>query len=196
MSVNISDVLDIVNSQNQWRGKEAINLIASENVQSDAVKQIESNDFMGRYAEGHPNTAQQDNRYYEGTRYIDQIESMTTREIIQLAKCLQADVRPLSGNAANTAVALGILRGGDTVLVNSIEIAGHISHNPFGVVGREFRFEEKYSLRDVKTPSHCISGLQLKTDIILMYQNALTWWSKLLRIWLFLAKACSSFRNL
>ena len=80
-----------------WGSKEAINVIASENVQSDAVKQIESNDFMGRYAEGHPNTAQQDNRYYEGTRYIDQIESMTTREIIQLAKCLQADVRPLSG---------------------------------------------------------------------------------------------------
>ena len=84
MSENISDVLDIVNNQNQLRGKEAINLIASENVQSDAVKQIESNDFMGRYAEGHPNTAQQDNRYFEGTRYIDQIESMTTRGIIQL----------------------------------------------------------------------------------------------------------------
>jgi len=82
MSVNISDVLDIVDSQNQWRGKETINLIASENVQSDAVKQIESNDFRGRYAEGHPNTTQQDNRYYKGTRYIDQIESMSTREII------------------------------------------------------------------------------------------------------------------
>ena len=88
MSVNISDVLDIVNSQNQWRGKESINLIASENVQSDAVKQIESNDFMGLYVVGHLNTAQQDNRYYEGTCYIDQIKSMTTREIIQLAICL------------------------------------------------------------------------------------------------------------
>ena len=62
MSVNISDVLDIVNNQNQWRGKESINLIASENVQSNAVKQIESNDFMGRYAEGHLNTAQEDSR--------------------------------------------------------------------------------------------------------------------------------------
>ena len=40
MSVNIADVLGIVNSQNQWRGKEAINLFTSENVQSDAVKQI------------------------------------------------------------------------------------------------------------------------------------------------------------
>ena len=104
MSVNISDVVEIVSKQNQWRGKEAINLIASENVQSDAVKQIEVNDFMGRYAEGHPNTSQGDNRYYEGTRYIDQIESMATSEIIKLAKCLQADVRPVSGNAANTAV--------------------------------------------------------------------------------------------
>ena len=99
---------------------------------------------MGRYAEGHPNTEQQDNRYYEGTPpYIDQIESMTTREIIQLAKCLQADVRPLSGNAANTAVALGILRGGDTVLVNSIEFGVHISHNPIGVVGKGIQAREK-----------------------------------------------------
>ena len=47
MSVNISDVLDIVNRQNQWRGKETVNLIASENVQSEAVKQAEVNDFYG-----------------------------------------------------------------------------------------------------------------------------------------------------
>ena len=120
MSVNISDVLEIVSSQNQWRGKETINLIASENVQSDAVKQVEVNDFMGRYAEGHPNTAQEENRYYEGTRYIDQIESMATMEIIKLSKSLQADVRPVSGNAANTAVALAVLRGNDTVIANSM----------------------------------------------------------------------------
>jgi glycine hydroxymethyltransferase len=143
MSVNISDVLEIVSSQNQWRGKEAINLIASENVQSDAVKQIEVNDFMGRYAEGHPNTSQGDNRYYEGTRYIDQIESMATSEIIKLSKCLQADVRPVSGNAANTAVALAVLRGNDTVIANSIEAGGHISHSPIGVVGRRIQVRGK-----------------------------------------------------
>ncbi|MEZ7974872.1 MAG: glycine hydroxymethyltransferase, partial [SAR324 cluster bacterium] len=143
MSVNISDVLEIVSTQNQWRCKEAINLIASENVQSDAVKQIEVNDFMGRYAEGHPNTSQGDNRYYEGTRYIDQIESMATSEIIKLAKCLQADVRPVSGNAANTAVALAVLRGNDTVIANSIEAGGHISHSPIGVVGRRIQVRGK-----------------------------------------------------
>ncbi len=143
MSVDISDVLDIVSRQNQWRGKEAINLIASENVQSDAVKQVEVNDFMGRYAEGHPNTSEADNRYYEGTRYIDQIESMATSEIIKLANCLQADVRPVSGNASNTAVALAILRGGDTVIANSIEVGGHISHSPIGVVGRRIQIRGK-----------------------------------------------------
>ena len=143
MSVNISDVLKIVSSQNQWRGKEAINLIASENVQSNAVKQVEVNDFMGRYAEGHPNTSQEDKRYYEGTRYIDQIESMATMEIIKLAKCLQADVRPVSGNAANTAVALAVLRGNDTVIANSIEAGGHISHSPIGVVGRRIQVRGK-----------------------------------------------------
>jgi len=143
MNVNISDIIDIVTRQNQWRCKETINLIASENVQSDAVKQIEINDFMGRYAEGHPNTSDEDNRYYEGTRFIDQIEIMATREIIQLAKCLQADVRPVSGNAANTAVALAILRGNDTVIANSIEIGGHISHSPIGVVGRRIQTRGK-----------------------------------------------------
>ena len=149
MSVDISDVLDIVSRQTLWRGKEAVNLIASENVQSDAVKQVEVNDFMGRYAEGHPNTSDGDNRYYEGTQYIDQIESMATSEIIQLAKCKQADVRPVSGNAANTAVALAILRGGDTVIVNSIEVGGHISHSPIGVVGRRIQIRGK-----VLTPGH------------------------------------------
>ena len=63
MSVNISDILEIVSQQNQWRSKETINLIASENVQSEAVKKIELNDFMGRYAEGHPNTQNIDYRY-------------------------------------------------------------------------------------------------------------------------------------
>ena len=56
MSLNIYDVLDIVSRQNKQRGKEAINMIARENLQLDTVKQIESRDFMGSYAEGNPNT--------------------------------------------------------------------------------------------------------------------------------------------
>ncbi len=56
MSVNISDILEIVKKQNRWRGMETLNMIASENTQSQAVRDVECSDFMGRYAEGHPNT--------------------------------------------------------------------------------------------------------------------------------------------
>ena len=139
MPVEISDILEIVEKQNKWRGKETLNMIASENTQSQAVRQVECNDFMGRYAEGHPNTKTATNRYYEGTTYIDQLESMATSEIMELANCTHADVRPISGNQANTAVALGILRGGDTVIVNSIDTGGHISHNPIGIIGRRIQ---------------------------------------------------------
>ena len=139
MAVEISDIQKIVQQQDHWRGKETINLIASENSQSPAVREMESNDFMARYAEGHPNTSEEINRYYEGTSYIDQIESMATKEFIALANCKQADVRPISGNQANTAVALGMLRGGDTVIANSIDAGGHISHNPIGVFGRRIQ---------------------------------------------------------
>ncbi len=139
MPVEISDILKIVENQNQWRGRETLNMIASENTQSPAVRQIECSDFMGRYAEGHPNTELSTNRYYEGTAFIDQIEGLATREMMELAKCTQVDVRPISGNQANTAVALAILRGGDTVIVNSIDAGGHISHNPIGIFGRRIQ---------------------------------------------------------
>jgi len=139
MPVDISDILQIIEKQNQWRGKETLNMIASENTQSPAVRQIECNDFMGRYAEGHPNTPESKNRYYEGTAYIDKLESMATKEFIELMGCKQADVRPISGNQANTAVALGILRGGDAVIANSIDSGGHISHTPIGIFGRRIQ---------------------------------------------------------
>ena len=139
MAVDISDIIKIIDNQNRWRGQETINLIASENAQSSVVRAIECNDFMGRYAEGHPNTPESTNRYYEGTNYIDQIENMASEEMKKLANCAQVDVRPISGNAANTAVALALLRGNDTVIANSIDVGGHISHNPTGVFGRRIQ---------------------------------------------------------
>ncbi|MBF0279807.1 MAG: serine hydroxymethyltransferase [SAR324 cluster bacterium] len=143
MTVDITDVLKIVENQNRWRGQETINLIASENTQSPAVRNLECNDFMGRYAEGHPNTSESINRYYEGTDYIDQIESMATAELKELANCTHADVRPISGNASNTAIALALLRGNDSIIANSIDGGGHISHNPIGVFGRRIQVRGK-----------------------------------------------------
>jgi glycine hydroxymethyltransferase len=139
MPVDISDVQAIVEAQDHWRGRETINLIASENVQSPAVRAIQDSDFMARYAEGHPNKGSEVLRYYQGTRYIDQIETMTRDELLALTHTRQADVRPISGNNANTAIALGYLRGGDSIIVNSTPAGGHISHNTVGVFGRRIQ---------------------------------------------------------
>ncbi|MFL5659566.1 MAG: serine hydroxymethyltransferase [Ktedonobacteraceae bacterium] len=139
MTVNISDIEDIITHQNKWRQTQAINLIASENTPSEAVRSVQNSDFMGRYAEGHPNKGDKVNRYYQGTRYIDEIETMAQQEILDLFDVKQADVRPISGNAANTAIALGFLRGGDTIIANSTDAGGHISHGAVGVFGRRIQ---------------------------------------------------------
>src|SRR6266568_4221344 len=139
MTIDISDIEDIVACQNAWRQTQTINLIASENTPSEAVRRVQNSDFMGRYAEGHPNEGDKVNRYYQGTRYIDEIERMATKEILDLFDARQADVRPISGNAANTAIALGWLRGGDTIIANSTDAGGHISHGAVGVFGRRIQ---------------------------------------------------------
>ncbi len=139
MPVDTKDIFAIVEKQNQWRGSQCINLIASENTPSPAVRSIQLNDFMGRYAEGHPNTPGKINRYYQGTQYIDEIETMAAKEMRELFGCAQAEVRPYSGNNANTAIAMGYLRGGDAVIANSTDAGGHISHNFFGIMGRRIQ---------------------------------------------------------
>src|SRR5215510_13490097 len=152
MPVDIADIRTIVDAQDQWRSRQTINLIASENAQSPAVRAIQNADFMARYAEGHPNRGDEVRRYYQGTRYIDQIETMAREELLALTSCRQADVRPISGNAANTAIALGYLRGGDAVIVNSTSAGGHISHNTIGVFGR--RLQVRGMSLDLKAARH------------------------------------------
>ncbi len=138
MPVDIHDIEQLVADQGEWRGH-CLNLIASETTQSAAVRGIQNSDFMGRYAEGHPNTDGATNRYYQGTRYIDAVERMAQQELSELLGARQVDVRPISGNAANTAVALGMLRGGDSIIVNSTDAGGHISHAAIGVFGRRIQ---------------------------------------------------------
>src|SRR5260370_12960318 len=64
---------------------------------------------------------------------------MARDEMIELFGVKQADVRPISGNAANTAIALGWLRGGDTIVANSTDAGGHLSHGAVGVFGRRIQ---------------------------------------------------------
>ncbi|MEM4138878.1 MAG: serine hydroxymethyltransferase, partial [Sulfolobaceae archaeon] len=65
-------VIEITRAHDKWRRKESINLIASENVMSPLAESVYLTDMMSRYAEGKPFK-----RYYQGTKYIDEIEVLT-----------------------------------------------------------------------------------------------------------------------
>jgi glycine hydroxymethyltransferase len=126
----VRQIYDAVKKQNEWRMR-SINLIASENVVSDTVRKLAGSDFAHRYAEGHPGE-----RYYQGTDIIDRIESDLRNHIKTLFRCLQADVRPISGTNANEAVFSSFIQYGDVVMANSTPGGGHISHHRAGSVGK------------------------------------------------------------
>jgi glycine hydroxymethyltransferase len=117
-------------SQDSWRG-ETINLIASENVLSPAARALLDSDFHHRYAEGHPGA-----RYYEGTKYIDEVETRTHALICELFGADHADVRLPSATTANEAVFSAILKQGGTALAHGVAGGGHISHAKFGALGK------------------------------------------------------------
>ena len=127
---HIRNIFDHVKRQNEWRMK-TINLIASENIVSNTARKLSGSDFAHRYAEGHPGE-----RYYQGTEYIDKIESDLRNDFKTLFRSAQADVRPVSGTNANEAVFSSFIQPGDIVMVNSTPGGGHISHHLAGSVGK------------------------------------------------------------
>jgi len=127
---HVRHIYDYVKRQNEWRMR-TINLIASENICSATVRKLAGSDFAHRYAEGHPGE-----RYYQGTEFIDRIESDLRNDFKTLFRCSQADIRPISGTNANEAVFSSFIKNGDIVMVNSTPGGGHISHHLAGSVGK------------------------------------------------------------
>ena len=123
-------VIEKVAAQNKWRKNECINLIASENVTSPLVDAVYNSDFAHRYAEGDPYK-----RYYNGTKFIDELEEEANALAKKVFDCKNVDLRVISGTVANIAAFSAFVRNGDMVLSNSTQGGGHISHNLFGAVG-------------------------------------------------------------
>ena len=126
----LHDIARLCRAQNEWRGR-TINLIASENVLSPAARALLDSDFHHRYAEGHPGA-----RYYEGTRYIDEVEAKTHRLVSEIFRADRVDVRLPSGTMANEAVFSALMKDGGTALVHGVAGGGHISHARFGALGK------------------------------------------------------------
>ena len=100
-----------------------IELIASENIVSEAVMAAMGSVLTNKYAEGYPGK-----RYYGGCVCVDEVENLAIRRVCQLFGAKYANVQPHSGAQANMAVYQALCKPGDTVLGMSLDNGGHLTH--------------------------------------------------------------------
>jgi glycine hydroxymethyltransferase len=100
-----------------------LELIASENIVSEAVLEAQGSIFTNKYAEGYPHK-----RYYGGCEYADEIESMAINRAKEIFGAEYANVQPHSGSQANMAVYFAMLQPGDKVLGMDLAHGGHLTH--------------------------------------------------------------------
>jgi len=105
------------------RQQNTLELIASENHVSRAVRTANGSVFTNKYAEGYPGK-----RYYGGCANMDAIEELARARVKQLFGAEHANVQPHSGAQANTAVYMAVLKPGDTLLSLDLAHGGHLSH--------------------------------------------------------------------
>ena len=121
------EIFKIIEKQNNWRS-ECLNLIASENTTSPLHDLAYVSDFMHRYAEGLPFK-----RFYQGAKYIAELESKAIDLAQEVFYSRQADLRPISGATANMALFSALADYGDILLSPGVVGGSHISHEKFGV---------------------------------------------------------------
>ena len=126
----LSRVLELTERQNRWRLLETINLIASENIMSPLALKAYMSDFMHRYAEGKPFK-----RYYQGAKYIDELEVFTASLMGRLLGTTFIELRPISGTIANAAVFRVLAEPGDSAVIAPVQAGAHVSHTKFGTLG-------------------------------------------------------------
>ncbi len=128
------------------RQAEGLELIASENYVSRAVREANASVLTNKYAEGYPGK-----RYYGGQEFTDVVENLAIERAKKLFGCDHANVQPLSGAPANIAVYFSWLEPGDTVLGMDLGHGGHLTHgHPVTYMSKLFRFV-RYKVRDIET---------------------------------------------
>lgn len=122
------------------RQKNTIDLIASENYASLAVREATASVLINKYSEGYPGK-----RYYAGQIYVDEVEEIAKERALKMFRLSKnswhANVQAYSGSPANAAVYLGLLEFGDKVLGMKLDQGGHITHGlPISFSGRAYKF--------------------------------------------------------
>ena len=118
------------------RERDGLELIASENVVSEAVMMAVGSVLTNKYAEGYPAK-----RYYGGCHVVDVVENIAIERACKLFGAKYANVQPHSGSQANTAVYVALLQAGDTVMGMSLAHGGHLTHgSPVNLSGLYYNF--------------------------------------------------------
>ena len=116
------EIADVIGLET-GRQRNQIELIASENIASRAVLEVQGSVLTNKYAEGYPGR-----RYYGGCEHVDIAESLAIERVKKLYDCTYANVQPNSGSQANQAVMQALIKPGDTILGMSLAAGGHLTH--------------------------------------------------------------------
>ena len=116
------EIFDAITSEIK-REEETINLIASENYASSAVRQAQGCIMTNKYAEGYPGK-----RWYNGCEFVDTAESIAIARAEKLFGAEHVNVQPHCGSSANMGVYFAVLEPGDTIMAMSLAHGGHLTH--------------------------------------------------------------------
>ena len=160
-------VFDIIQRE-EARQESNLELIASENVASLAVRQAMGSVLTDKYAEGYPGK-----RYYGGCEVVDEVEELAIARVCELYGANFANVQPHSGAQANMAVYFAFMKPGDTLMAMNLAHGGHLTHGspvnfsghlyniaPYGVNAETeyIDYDEMYKVAQESKPKIIVSG--------------------------------------
>ncbi len=170
MQAGIEDIVDAVRKHHELY-RDALPLIASENITSNTVRTLLASDLSHRYAEGDVGS-----RFYQGCKYIDEIEEKAIRYAKELFDAEHVNVKPVSGVNANIAVLFALTSLGDRMMALSISDGGHISHSKYSVPAMRnleletFPFDAKEMNIDV---SKMVEVIKSKKPALILFGGSL-----------------------
>lgn len=126
-------VIAAVKRNETWRGQQCINLLAPEAPTSPTVRALLASEIGTRAAEGHIGSVQ---RWFAGTRYIDEVESLCVELLKRAFRCNYADHRLMGSMLGNMAVYYAMAEPGDVVMTVSQPFGGHSSNRVDGPAGQ------------------------------------------------------------
>jgi glycine hydroxymethyltransferase len=150
----LQKIKQIVKKQNQWRQKECLNMIASENLISPLAEKFLISDFQSRYNE-HGVKDGQFLTHYQGVKYSSEIEKFCNDIFSKRFETKFVDSRPIAGAVANLCVYRAFLNPGDIFLSPGLTAGAHVSSTQYGIAGVR-------GLRDIAMP---FDGKRMRLDV-------------------------------